>query len=204
MQTETIEYGDIMASKTREKLIEVARQLFAIKGVAHTTMNDIASASAKGRRTIYTYFKNKREIYNAVLEGESDRMVESMRLIATSGEPVEKRLADLLRARLMRYYTPTASASAKAWLNFDKRRIERVEKLAREKESAIISSLLAEGVRKRVFSATRCRLMVGFMHVSESFNDTQVLALEKPEERDHVINAFIEFVITDLCGPWEK
>ena len=46
-----------MASKTREKLIEVARQLFAHKGIENTTMSDIATASEKGRRTIYTYFK---------------------------------------------------------------------------------------------------------------------------------------------------
>ncbi|WP_304467832.1 TetR family transcriptional regulator, partial [uncultured Muribaculum sp.] len=44
-----------MAIKTREKLIEVARQLFARKGIENTTMNDIANASEKGRRTIYTY-----------------------------------------------------------------------------------------------------------------------------------------------------
>lgn len=49
-----------MVSKTRDKLIEVARQLFTNKGVENTTMNDIAAASEKGRRTIYTYFKSKR------------------------------------------------------------------------------------------------------------------------------------------------
>ena len=54
-----------MASKTRERLLEVAHQLFASNGVERTTMNDIATASDKGRRTIYTYFKNKREIYEA-------------------------------------------------------------------------------------------------------------------------------------------
>lgn len=64
-----------MASKTREKLIEVARQLFAHKGIENTTMSDIATASEKGRRTIYTYFKNKREIYNAVIEKESEQVV---------------------------------------------------------------------------------------------------------------------------------
>ena len=50
-----------MVSKTRDRLIEVARQLFVYKGVENTTMNDIAAASDKGRRTIYTYFKNKKE-----------------------------------------------------------------------------------------------------------------------------------------------
>ena len=74
-----------MVLKTREKLIDVARQLFVHKGVENTTMNDIAAASDKGRRTIYTYFKNKLEIYNAVIERESERQVERIRLTAQSG-----------------------------------------------------------------------------------------------------------------------
>ena len=51
--------------KTRNKLVDVARQLFAKRGLDNTTMNDIAAASGKGRRTLYTYFKNKEEIYFA-------------------------------------------------------------------------------------------------------------------------------------------
>ena len=57
-------------SKTRAKLVDVARQLFAKQGVDNTTMNDIAVASTKGRRTLYTYFKSKEEIYVAVVESE--------------------------------------------------------------------------------------------------------------------------------------
>ena len=41
-----------MALTTRDKLIDVARVLFAKKGVENTTMNDIAQAASKGRRTI--------------------------------------------------------------------------------------------------------------------------------------------------------
>ena len=37
--------------KTRNILVDVARQLFAKKGLESTTMNDIAIASGKGRRT---------------------------------------------------------------------------------------------------------------------------------------------------------
>ena len=40
-----------MVSKTRDRLIEVARQLFARKGVENTTMLDIAAASDRGRST---------------------------------------------------------------------------------------------------------------------------------------------------------
>ena len=47
--------------KTRNKLVDVARQLFAKRGLDNTTMNDIAAASGKGRRTLYTYFKSKED-----------------------------------------------------------------------------------------------------------------------------------------------
>lgn len=47
-------------SKTRAKLVDVARQLFAKKGVDDTTMNDIAVASKKGRRTLIRTSKARR------------------------------------------------------------------------------------------------------------------------------------------------
>ena len=39
-------------SKTRQKLVDVARQLFAKNGIANTTMNDIAVASGKGKKLV--------------------------------------------------------------------------------------------------------------------------------------------------------
>ena len=40
--------------KTKQMLLEKARQLFAKSGYENTTMNDIAEASQRGRRTLYT------------------------------------------------------------------------------------------------------------------------------------------------------
>ena len=62
------------STKTKDMLLEKARQLFAKSGYDNTTMNDIAEASQKGRRTLYTYFSNKKEIYNAVIESELQSM----------------------------------------------------------------------------------------------------------------------------------
>ena len=69
-------------SKTRQKLVDVARQLFAMKGMENTTMNDIAVASGKGRRTLYTYFKSKEDVYYAVIESELERLSEKMDEVA--------------------------------------------------------------------------------------------------------------------------
>ena len=89
-----------MVSKTREKLIEVARQLFAHKGVENTTMNDIASASEKGRRTIYTYFKSKRDIYNAVVKNESELIVERLSNIPAQSLSPEEKLMNFIFVRV--------------------------------------------------------------------------------------------------------
>lgn len=69
--------------KTRAKLVDVARQLFAKKGVEDTTMNDIAQASKKGRRTLYTYFKSKEQIYMAVVESELEMLSDQLEKTAT-------------------------------------------------------------------------------------------------------------------------
>ncbi|MEE1540853.1 MAG: helix-turn-helix domain-containing protein, partial [Paludibacteraceae bacterium] len=63
-----------MIAKTKDILVDVARKLFAEKGFENTTMNDIALASQKGRRTLYTYFKSKEDIYFAVVETELDQI----------------------------------------------------------------------------------------------------------------------------------
>ena len=70
-------------SKTKIKLVDVARQLFAKNGVDNTTMNDIAIASKKGRRTLYTYFKSKEEIYIAVVESELEVLSDELERVAS-------------------------------------------------------------------------------------------------------------------------
>lgn len=187
-----------MSSKTRERLIEVARQLFTLKGVAHTTMNDIANASARGRRTIYMYFKNKKEIYNAVLEGESDHLVDSLTKVMELKMPPAEKLTAFLRVRLERYLLPSSSASMRAWLKFDSRRLEKVQLMAREKENAMLTSLLDEGIREGVFSPMRCKLLRGFMTMAMKFEDTQPPTEADVDERKRSIESFIEFIVSDI------
>lgn len=187
-----------MSSKTRDRLIEVARQLFTLKGVAHTTMNDIASASARGRRTIYTYFKNKKEIYNAVLEEESDRLVDSLNNVMSMPLLPDEKLRLFLRVRLERYLAPASSASVKAWLKFDSRRLEKVQTMAREKEKNMLNKLLDEGIASGMFNADRCSLLHNFVNTVLMFEDTQLPQDGEIEERQKSIESFIEFIVSDI------
>ena len=87
-------------TKTRQTLVEVARKLFAQKGFDATTMNDISVESGKGRRTLYTYFKNKEDIYYAVIEGELERLSERMDEVAHMDISPEQKVLLLIYTHL--------------------------------------------------------------------------------------------------------
>ena len=142
-----------MASKTRERFIEVARQLFARKGVENTTMNDIASASSKGRRTIYTYFKSKRDIFNAVIASETDELVGRLRNIVELNLPAQDKLLRYIDCRFdTMSEIVSRNGSLRAGFFRDVRKVDRARKLITDKETTLLRDILAEGVAQGEFS----------------------------------------------------
>lgn len=162
-----------MVLKTREKLIDVARQLFARKGIENTTMNDIANASDKGRRTIYTYFKTKRDIYDAVIKHESEQMVMNLRQIALNSElsPETKlRKFMALRTEMMHTGTPrsydTSGAPLRTFFIRDIKRIERIRLYVAAKEKDILQRILDEGVNAGRFDAAQARRLPSLLRLA--------------------------------------
>ena len=87
-------------SKTRQILVDVARQLFAKSGMGNTTMNDIAQASGKGRRTLYTYFSSKEEIYAAVIESELERLSDKLDEVQAMKMSPQEKVIELIYTHL--------------------------------------------------------------------------------------------------------
>ena len=56
------------AQTTRNNLLDAAEQLFQSRGVSHTSLNDIATAAGTTRGAIYWHFKDKAELFNAMME----------------------------------------------------------------------------------------------------------------------------------------
>lgn len=139
--------------KTRDKFIEVARQLFARKGVENTTMNDIASASDKGRRTIYTYFKSKREIFNAVIESETDQLLNRLRHIVALPVSPEEKLMEYIECRFETMKEIVSrNGSLRAGFFRDVRKVDRARKIITRKETAMLRDILQEGVENGSFT----------------------------------------------------
>ena len=55
------------AMETRERILDCAEIAFSAKGVTHTALEDIATAAGVTRGAIYGHFKNKSDIFDAMV-----------------------------------------------------------------------------------------------------------------------------------------
>ena len=152
-------------SKTREQLIEVARLQFAKSGVEGTTMNDIALCSKKGRRTLYTYFKSKREIYHAVIQSELEKLHKSLQAVVVSEMPEDEKLMDLIYVRLDAIKeVVTRNGTLRANFFRDIWRVETVRKDFDIREIQIIKTILDDGVKNGVFDIRDTDVTAEILH----------------------------------------
>ena len=152
-------------SKTRAKLVDVARQLFAKNGVDNTTMNDIAVASTKGRRTLYTYFKSKEDIYVAVVESELDRLGEALDKVASENIAPDVKILKLIETHLdaikmivRRNGTLRASFFRDIW------QVERVRRNLNMHEIALFKHVLVEGNSLGIFDVENVDILADILH----------------------------------------
>ena len=191
-----------MVSKTRDKFIEVARQLFARKGVENTTMNDIASASDKGRRTIYTYFKNKKDIYNAVVESESDKLLTNLRLIVAKPISAEEKLREYISCRFetMREIV-TRNGSLRAGFFRDFRKVDRARKQISKKEMALLREILEEGVKRGEFNIPELiPTALIIIHTIQGLDETYIrdALSDKGIDQEMLANSF-SYILKKTC-----
>lgn len=155
----------VTVSKTRDVLVDVARQLFARTGVDNTTMNDIAQASKKGRRTLYTYFKSKKDIYQAVVESELEKLYAMLLDIETKDLPADEKLMTFVFTRLS---TVKSIVFRNGTLRADFfRDIWRVEKVRKEfdlKEIEIIKKILDTGIKEGIFRMPNVEMTAIVLH----------------------------------------
>lgn len=151
--------------KTRAKLVDVARQLFAKKGVEETTMNDIAIASKKGRRTLYTYFKSKEEIYMAVVEAEIEMLSDTLHKVASKDISPEKKILELIFTHLETTKTIVyRNGTLRADFFRDIWKVEAERKDFDIKEVVLFRKILQEGKDSGVFDIDDVEITASILH----------------------------------------
>lgn len=152
-------------SKTRQQLVDVARRLFAKKGLDNTTMNDIAVESGKGRRTLYTYFKSKEDVYYAVIESELERLSDKMDEVAAMKiRPQDKIIEliythlDMIKETVIRNGNLRAAFFRNIWM------VEKVRKSFDEDEIELFRKVFYEGKADGEFNIENVDLVAEITH----------------------------------------
>ena len=63
----------------RKSITKAAEQLFMIKGIENTSMNDIAKEAGYSKATLYVYFKNKEELVSVLVLESMQKLYDYIR-----------------------------------------------------------------------------------------------------------------------------
>lgn len=152
-------------SKTRRLLVDVARQLFAKNGVANTTMNDIALASGKGRRTLYTYFSSKEAVFYAVIESELERLSDKLDEVANKKIAPQDKIIELIYTHLsMIRETVVRNGNLRAEFFRNIWMVEKMRKNFDEDEIELFRRVYSEGKENGEFDIENVQLVADITH----------------------------------------
>ena len=150
-----------LMSKTRKILVDTARQLFAQKGIDNTTMNNIALASGKGRRTLYTYFRSKTEVYQAVIESELSHLIHQLGDVVGRDLPPDEKLTIYIQVRFDVFReTVLRNGTLKAEFFRDIRKVETARKNIDRQELEFLGRIIDDGIKKGIFRPTPLGLYI--------------------------------------------
>ena len=149
----------MVTTSSKDVILETARNIFKRFGFAKTSIGDIAVAARKGRRTIYTYFESKEEIYKAVIEKEVDvlktKLIEGIFNESTAKEKLTGYMITRMKTinELANYY----EALRNDYLQ-DFKIIENIREDFDNQEINMIIEILAEGVENNDFKIENINL----------------------------------------------
>jgi AcrR family transcriptional regulator len=85
--TEVKSRREVYSEATRAALLDEATTLFAERGYAGTSLEDVASASQVTRGAVYHHFASKQALFEAVLQLQEARATETIAAAATAPDP---------------------------------------------------------------------------------------------------------------------
>ena len=135
-----------------EAIIVAAQKRFGYYGLCKTTMNEIASDLGMGKASLYYYFPDKENIFEAVIKREQDAFVEAIEKMLLTSSDASYMLLEYIYQR---------NAFSKIFLNLAKLKcdvlfngkpiIAKVFEIFKQKEIELIKQILLIGIRQKQF-----------------------------------------------------
>lgn len=89
-----------LQSVHRKNIATAAEKLFMSKGIANTSMNDIAAAAGYSKATLYVYFKNKEELVGVLVLESMQKLHDYISLAIEKNRETEECYMEICHALL--------------------------------------------------------------------------------------------------------
>ena len=134
--------------RTRQKVLDAARGLFAERGYEPATIRDIAKGAGMSTGAVFANFQDKAELFEAVLSEDMVKLAETMKAGAAAGGSVRERLLGALGAAYhgsLDQLPLVQAVVARSW--FQPHAAEMRSRAAIKPIIAIVTDALQAGVR---------------------------------------------------------
>ena len=116
-------------------------------------MNHVAKATGLGRRTIYTYFKTREELYLEVIRNEVERILRKLSRVVMMKISPEKKLIKFMNAHMRTVENLTRKDHLlRMELITRSEKIEHIRKVIDLHEKKCLASIFEEGTHSGVFT----------------------------------------------------
>ena len=136
----------------KERIIEIAEQLFAQYGFQKTTMEDIANKVHMGKSSVYYYFKSKDDIFSEVIRKDTRIFQQKLDDAVDSANTPEDKIRAYVITRmthlqdLSKFYITLTDGYLDHYFF-----VEEVRKDFYDYENTVLKNLLEEGVKQNCF-----------------------------------------------------
>lgn len=187
----------VVKEEVRVEIVGVARKIFTRYGFKKTTMEEIASASGKGKSSIYYYFNSKEEIFRAVVEREARELKEKLdQTIHRISSPEEKlKNYILFRLRHVRTVKNFYAALNDPYLS----RMEFILQIRKEidmEEREVVREILEEGMRDGSFQVASSE--IGAIAISTMMKGLELPLLlnrEHQSDREELLEDLVRVLL---------
>lgn len=138
----------------QQQILQAALQLFQKHGYQKVTMDDVAKAIGKGRSSLYYYYKNKDEVFVAVIDAEIQNIIAELTRITYLAPTLDQKLRAfcLGKTKIARKRRPFFD-SLETGMNSDERsqytqKKQTIQKKFRKEEAALLNHIFTEAAQK--------------------------------------------------------
>jgi AcrR family transcriptional regulator len=135
--------------RTRQKVLDAARALFAERGYEPATIRDIAKGAGMSTGAVFANFQDKAELFEAVLAEDLARLAEALKAAVAAESSLRGRLVGALTAAYhasLEHLPLVQAVVARSW--FQPVAAEMRSRVAARPVSNVVSEVLQAGVRE--------------------------------------------------------